>query len=285
MRQRGRFTGQRWQDTIGLYDYRARWYDPALGRFISADTLVPEPGDPQSLNRFSYCRGNPVTYTDPTGHAVDLGGAAAGSRAWQEWLRRYRAAHYGFFPSEQTLVEYRLSVIHPGTGQHGSWTEDDWAALAELKRELGPLLYQLGREGSRSVAQCTALGWLAQSSYLYNRGFPDFAREMGPDGTQVIVGAWVPENTGGITLGELISAPRATWEDPRERRFFLLHEYVHVLQYRREGVAMLERYRRLQLYAWTANPYEVQAVNVEMLYRRYDFLPDLWDIALAGWRL
>ncbi len=29
-----RFTGQRWQATIGLYDYRARWYDPALGRLV-----------------------------------------------------------------------------------------------------------------------------------------------------------------------------------------------------------------------------------------------------------
>ena len=71
-----RFTGQRWQDTIGLYDYRARWYDPALGRFISADTLVPEPGDPQSLNRFSYVNNNPLRYTDPTGHYLLLEDAA-----------------------------------------------------------------------------------------------------------------------------------------------------------------------------------------------------------------
>ncbi len=71
-----RFTGQRWQDTNGLYDYRARWYDPALGRFISADTLVPEPGDPQSLNRFSYVNNNPLRYTDPTGHYLLLEDAA-----------------------------------------------------------------------------------------------------------------------------------------------------------------------------------------------------------------
>jgi len=35
------FTGQRWEAGLGLYYYRARWYDPALGRFISADTVVP----------------------------------------------------------------------------------------------------------------------------------------------------------------------------------------------------------------------------------------------------
>ncbi|MCJ7620493.1 MAG: hypothetical protein MUP64_09785 [Anaerolineae bacterium] len=34
------FTGPREESTIGLYFYNARWYDAALGRFISADALV-----------------------------------------------------------------------------------------------------------------------------------------------------------------------------------------------------------------------------------------------------
>jgi hypothetical protein len=39
-----------------------------LGRFLSADTIVPSPADPQSLNRFSYTRNNPLKYIDPNGH-------------------------------------------------------------------------------------------------------------------------------------------------------------------------------------------------------------------------
>jgi len=39
-----RYTGRRWEGGVGLYDYRARWYDSALGRFVQPDTLVPEPG-------------------------------------------------------------------------------------------------------------------------------------------------------------------------------------------------------------------------------------------------
>ena len=46
----------------------ARYYDPVLGRFITPDTIVQAPYDPQTLNRYAYCRNNPVKYIDPTGH-------------------------------------------------------------------------------------------------------------------------------------------------------------------------------------------------------------------------
>ena len=62
------FTGQRWDSGLGLLDYRARFYDPVLGRFVSADTLVPNPGNPQDLNRYSYVRNSPLRYADPNGH-------------------------------------------------------------------------------------------------------------------------------------------------------------------------------------------------------------------------
>jgi RHS repeat-associated protein len=62
------YTNQ-WNDTnLGLYNYNARYYDPAIGKFISADTIVPEPADPQSWNRYAYGLNNPLRYSDPTGH-------------------------------------------------------------------------------------------------------------------------------------------------------------------------------------------------------------------------
>jgi RHS repeat-associated protein len=63
-----RFTGQRWEQGLGLYDYNARFYDPALGRFLQPDPIVPEPGNPQALNRYAYVYNNPLRYTDPSGH-------------------------------------------------------------------------------------------------------------------------------------------------------------------------------------------------------------------------
>jgi RHS repeat-associated protein len=53
---------------LGIYHYNARFYSPKLGRFLSADTIVPNPADPQHLNRFSYVANNPLKYIDPSGH-------------------------------------------------------------------------------------------------------------------------------------------------------------------------------------------------------------------------
>jgi hypothetical protein len=39
-----------------------------INRFISADTIVPDAKDPQSLNRYAYVRNNPLKYVDETGH-------------------------------------------------------------------------------------------------------------------------------------------------------------------------------------------------------------------------
>jgi len=61
-----KFTGQR-LDATGLYYYNARYYDPTIGRFISPDTVIPDPANPQCFNRYSYCLNNPLKYTDPSG--------------------------------------------------------------------------------------------------------------------------------------------------------------------------------------------------------------------------
>jgi RHS repeat-associated protein len=64
------FTGQRAERGFGLLDYNARYYDPGLGRFVSADTVVPEYTNPQALNRYAYTYNNPVRHIDPSGHLV-----------------------------------------------------------------------------------------------------------------------------------------------------------------------------------------------------------------------
>ncbi len=64
------YTGQL-DSGAGLMYYRARHCDPSSGRFVQPDTIVPEPGDPQALNRYSYVLNNPIKYRDPSGHWVE----------------------------------------------------------------------------------------------------------------------------------------------------------------------------------------------------------------------
>lgn len=71
---RHQFTGQELDVNTGLYNYRARYYDPGLMRFISADTIQPNRDNPQTLNRYSYVLNNPLKFNDPTGHCAVLAG-------------------------------------------------------------------------------------------------------------------------------------------------------------------------------------------------------------------
>jgi murein DD-endopeptidase MepM/ murein hydrolase activator NlpD len=51
-----------------MVDLNARIYDPTIGRFLSADDVVPDQYGPQTLNRYSYVHNNPLSFTDPSGH-------------------------------------------------------------------------------------------------------------------------------------------------------------------------------------------------------------------------
>jgi RHS repeat-associated protein len=62
------FTGQEHEDALCLENFNARLYDPLLGRFASADSVVSNPFNGQAFNRYSYATNNPLNATDPSGH-------------------------------------------------------------------------------------------------------------------------------------------------------------------------------------------------------------------------
>ena len=63
------FSGREWEEELGLYHFRNRYMDPALGRFTSRDPLGLW-GDAANLgNGYTYCAGNPWSMVDPFGLA------------------------------------------------------------------------------------------------------------------------------------------------------------------------------------------------------------------------
>ncbi len=57
------YTGREWDKETGLYYYRARYYDPSVGRFVQKDPI----GFGGGINVYAYVKSNPINAVDPTG--------------------------------------------------------------------------------------------------------------------------------------------------------------------------------------------------------------------------
>ena len=105
-----KFTGQTEDETVGLYWYQSRAYDPEIGRFCSPDPIVPAPGNPQALNRYSYVYNNPLKYVDPSGHSPD----------WfnQKWRDDFEKEH-GQKPTGSDIAYRYASMDAASRGETG----------------------------------------------------------------------------------------------------------------------------------------------------------------------
>jgi len=111
------FTGREWETEVGLYYYRARYYDPQVGRFVSEDPIDEQLGE----NLYSYALDNPGLYIDPTGETLAVSGYGPSD------LRRvmHKIARVRSTPDGRRLLECverssRLITISPPPP--GTWT-------------------------------------------------------------------------------------------------------------------------------------------------------------------
>jgi len=102
-----KFTSQELDAESGLYNYNARLYNPEAGRFVSADSIVPDPSNPQSLNRYSYVLNNPVNMIDPTGYDPVMKGTMVISLDGQDY-------GYGYSVDAFSLAEQQYARSHSG---------------------------------------------------------------------------------------------------------------------------------------------------------------------------
>jgi hypothetical protein len=246
---------------------------------------VPEAGNPQALNRYSYVLNNPLKYSDPSGHANDPNAQGGIGARWDpEWVERFTKAHGGAYPGWQDWFDYQLSLNWPGTGPGGVWTNQDWREFSEVRSLLGEaLLRQIGQQGGIQVSILGSLGaylydpWIpipTESGWLLVRWFPQQGTlQAGPDGTRVgRVRNWpngiILGQSPGFALGNVVILSvdfRAPWT--------FEHEYVHVLQYRAYG------FRALANYAFcrgARSSVDLQALDVDSYYSTHNWLPGMW---------
>ena len=142
----------------------ARYYLPNTNRFLTPDTIVPDPKNPQSLNRYSYVNNNPINFSDPSGHRECASGnwCAAGSAE----------SHYQ--PPTQLPMVTKLWI--------------------DINSKTKIQLY-----GNTNAAFNQEIG---DSSYAYSQGFHGGLDLLAPPGTEVIAGIrgrvhWVGDRAYG----------------------------------------------------------------------------------------
>ncbi len=99
------YRGEQYDPDLGLYYLRARYYNPATGRFMSRDPNVGTLTDPKSLHKYLYAGGDPTNRLDPSGRA--------------------------------SLIGYAIGVELPSMVVYGLWIESGACGAMALLEDLG----------------------------------------------------------------------------------------------------------------------------------------------------
>ena len=126
-----RYRGYYYDSETGFYYVSSRYYDPEIGRWINADSVIAEVGGSvQGYNLFAYCFNNPVNMSDSSGH-------------WPQWIKD--AANWVnnnvvqpvatfFSPKTNTIGGQFQDGIFRGSGSlTGGYSEFNWRLDDKIK--------------------------------------------------------------------------------------------------------------------------------------------------------
>jgi hypothetical protein len=112
-------------------------YHPTLHRFISADTIIPDPANPQAHNRYTYVANNPTTFTDPSGHG---------------WIRDIAS---GFGPVIVNVAVKTLNVVIKAPSWAQARIYKIAAAGSAAIDKIVETVHQIGTEAANLARQAT----------------------------------------------------------------------------------------------------------------------------------
>ena len=161
-----------------LYDYVARAYDPVLGRFISADTIVLGTANPQAYDRYAYVFGSPHRFIDPSGHVVEGDDGGPNLESLLRW--HDEGAYEQCYVQSCHLTAYaNWQQANPGS---------NWATSSQINESQRSDLWlaqmaNLAARGDKPTFE-QILGWASAAGLAAAEGgdlYPGVAGDTSPD--------------------------------------------------------------------------------------------------------
>jgi RHS repeat-associated protein len=162
---------------FGLMFYNARWYDPALGRFTQADSIIPQGQGVQAWDRYAYANNNPLRYTDPSGHKVTCDidenckqsqrlSHYTGIRFWKELIKD----DFGIRMSDDTGKKWdvrNLMLAHSSLQNINNFLDGKLREIIGDKKVVFKLAeYQLDPKKCPQL-NCTYSGWTGGTTVIF----------------------------------------------------------------------------------------------------------------------
>jgi RHS repeat-associated protein len=248
------FTAHDMLDLLGMIDMRARVYSPILGRFLSADTVVPGVFNSQSMNRYSYVRNNPLSRVDPSGHMDEK---TVAEKKLVVWIDPNSSNYRGDDRYDRDFGPGSGSIeSHPsqqGWGDLATETQYRAEGLAHEEHSIVGNLVRLGLVGMSKGGSSSTVVILVNGVFLTIRTTTSGEVQMAqtfdpsigivPDWSSVILFSFSDAPARSLTLGDAVflGSDMQGFSDfsiaPLEKQAIFIHEMVHVWQYTNWGAA------------------------------------------------